>query len=477
MSIKGTPRGSEETLTASSDSFWDVGNYKRTVKRVDDGSKLCDEFMKMVTERAEIEARYAAKLKAWAKKWEEVIKAGSEYGSMEEAFKGAVDEANSRASVHTQCRDDLLNDVVELVKKWKGDNYQKSMFQWKQVKEAEEGFARAQKPWAKLLMKVMRSRKAYHNAAKATEQAKKLQIEASSDPNVPQEKFKKLTDAVEKARRDMQKCEDKYNDRLENISKDNPRYERDMTEQFERCQAFEQKRKDFFKDALMKYHSCLDVSRKSEFSGIFLHMSTTFQMADSSKDLDYWSRLHGVAMPKNWPRFEPYDEDLHGSMRRGTGSYENGERSSMGYDSTSVDYDNPREYTEPSAGYQQQPSTYDQPSSGYMQPPPAALEYSAPSYNQVQSAPQQYNDAEQSNPFSHQDSTEEDEFGAIPPPMDDLAVPVLALYDYEAAEDDELSFKAGEIVTKLSERDDQGWCRGRINHRTGLFPAEYVEAL
>ncbi|EDO42689.1 predicted protein [Nematostella vectensis] len=439
MSIKGTPRGSEETLTASSDSFWDVGNYKRTVKRVDDGSKLCDEFMKMVTERAEIEARYSAKLKVWAKKWEEVIKAGSEYGSMEEAFKGAVDEANSRASVHTQCRDDLLNDVVELVKKWKGDNYQKSMFQWKQVKEAEEGFARAQKPWAKLLMKVMRSRKAYHNAAKATEQAKKLQIEASSDPNVPQEKFKKLTDAVEKARRDMQKCEDKYNDRLENISKDNPRYERDMTEQFERCQAFEQKRKDFFKDALMKYHSCLDVSRKSEFSGIFLHMSTTFQMADSSKDLDYWSRLHGVAMPKNWPRFEelpselnrrPYDEDLHGSMRRGTGSYEN-----------------------------------------------AALEYSAPSYNQVQAAPQQYNDAEQSNPFSHQDSTEEDEFGAIPPPMDDLAVPVLALYDYEAAEDDELSFKAGEIVTKLSERDDQGWCRGRINHRTGLFPAEYVEAL
>ena len=42
--------------------FWAPNNYKRTVKRVDEGAKLCDDMMKLVSERAEIEGLYATKL-------------------------------------------------------------------------------------------------------------------------------------------------------------------------------------------------------------------------------------------------------------------------------------------------------------------------------------------------------------------------------------------------------------------------------
>ncbi|CAF1042799.1 unnamed protein product [Rotaria sordida] len=48
--------------------------------------------------------------------------------------------------------------------------------------------------------------------------------------------------------------------------------------------------------------------------------------------------------------------------------------------------------------------------------------------------------------------------------------PVRALYDYEAQEPDELSFKQ-------EDEDDQGWCKGRVGNRVGLYPATYVEVL
>ncbi|KAI9093111.1 hypothetical protein DFS34DRAFT_273381 [Phlyctochytrium arcticum] len=40
---------------------------------------------------------------------------------------------------------------------------------------------------------------------------------------------------------------------------------------------------------------------------------------------------------------------------------------------------------------------------------------------------------------------------------------------------DELSFRSGEIISDVKPADDEGWFRGTLNGRTGIFPGNYVE--
>lgn len=139
---------SDEKLVASkSDSFWDPGNYKRTVKRTEDGFRLCTDLMTLIQERAEIEKNYGKSLKTWSKKWSEIIEKGPEYGTMEAAWKAVLEEADRRCDMHTAIKDNLVDKVCNNIKQWQKDNYHKSMMTLKEKKEFEDSFKKVSHPF------------------------------------------------------------------------------------------------------------------------------------------------------------------------------------------------------------------------------------------------------------------------------------------------------------------------------------------
>lgn len=53
-----------------------------------------------------------------------------------------------------------------------------------------------------------------------------------------------------------------------------------------------------------------------------------------------------------------------------------------------------------------------------------------------------------------------------------------ALYQYKAQNDDELTFKEGDIITIISKDiEDKGWWKGELNGRIGVFPDNFIELI
>jgi len=59
-------------------------------------------------------------------------------------------------------------------------------------------------------------------------------------------------------------------------------------------------------------------------------------------------------------------------------------------------------------------------------------------------------------------------------PANEAKPSAIALYDYEAQEENEISFKEGDIITNLNFVTDDWW-EGVVDGKCGLFPGNYVQ--
>ncbi|XP_026575784.1 protein kinase C and casein kinase substrate in neurons protein 1 [Pseudonaja textilis] len=427
------------------DSFWEVGNYKRTVKRIDDGYRLCNDLMNCVHERAKIEKAYAQQLVDWAKRWRQLIEKGPQYGSLEKAWMAIMTEADKVSELHQEVKNSLLNDDFEKVKNWQKDAFHKQIIGgFKEAKEAEDGFRKAQKPWAKKMKELETAKKVYHLACKEEKLAMTREANSKAEQSITPDQQKKLQDKVEKCKQDVQKALEKYEKVVEEVKKGTPQYMESMEQVFEQCQQFEEKRLNFLKEVLLDIKRHLNLAENSSYSKVYRELEQTIRVADAQEDLRWFRNTCGPGMPMNWPQLEEWNPDATQTINRREKPKKNeggntpnasggGEATAQGGDRGSVS-----------------------------------------SYERGQAYTGEWSDDEGGNTYNSNEangganSFEEETVGK--------GVRVRALYDYDGQEQDELSFKAGDELTKLGEEDEQGWCRGRLdNGQLGLYPANYVE--
>lgn len=415
-------------LCPDSESFWEPGNYKRTTKRVEDGYRLCNDLVQLIQERCDIEKNYAKSLNSWSKKWNDTISRGPEYGTTEAAWRSVLSEADRINELHLKIRDKLMDNVMSEIKHWQREKYHKSMLQIKEKKEIDEEFKRVQKPWAKALERVNRSKHEFHTACKNEKTLMNQERNAASDTSISQDQQRKIKERVSRAREEVTRCKEKYELALKEIGQLNPRYVTEMTQVFDKCQEMEEERLKFFKDVLFDIHDCLNISKNPELPNIYEEFRHTLQNADAAKDLRWWSDTYGVGMNMAWPQFEPFSEEFRDIIK-------DPKAKKVLTTNDGITLINQHKFSE-----------------------------ELPEWNESFTTNGSLADSGDSENNNGTD-------------CGGNGVPVRALYDYEGAEVDELSFKQGDVFEKLEDEDEQGWCKGRKDNRIGLYPANYVEVL
>jgi len=281
---------------------------------------------------------------------------------------------------------------------------------------------------------------------------------------------KKMQDRVQKSKEDVQKAKEKYEAALDEINGYNPKYMEDMTVVFDKCQDMEAQRLQFFKEIMFNIHKCLNISQDPVLPQIYEEFYHTVNNADHEKDLKWWSNTHGVNMAMNWPYFEEYTEEFRdiakGRSKEAIPGIMLINQRPVGEDVHEFPPVNNKVARKPVTRVIPTDVTSETKTEGKPKEKVENANRSPAITNGTRS---------EANPFEEEEWDEEG--GEALVDTGEPGIPVKALYDYDGAESDELSFRQGDVFEKLEDEDEQGWCKGRKDGRVGLYPANYVEVV
>ncbi|CAB3411609.1 unnamed protein product [Caenorhabditis bovis] len=473
-----------------STGFWEIGNYKHNVKRIKDGLDQLDDFSKMNRERAEIEAKYSKMLANYSEKWRLHVDRAVPTGCIKTVWNALIEEAITTSNVHNNLKEHLLEDVIKETSNYRKNNLHVSVFKGpKEIREIEDGYDKAQKPWKKRYDKMEEKRQKYFSACRQEKSALVNLQNCQADSSISADGTTKFRERHEKMKEEVQKTRVEYEKALANLNEYRSVYEEAMNHVFKCCQDRELQRSQFLIDMIsitQKFE--LDLIKNSQLAGLHQQLEQTILSSNTEaikKDLSQWSKVYGVEANCQWPVFVEYSPEIRNIASKGGSAAKtvggvvltrqiivNDDVPPLSTASISAPSITTNVSTNFETGKGSPKSSSDSDTNTF-----DSRKHNKYNSKKLQQHQQQnWNQANgpESPPLSTAtpDSSKYGDFEEFT-----ICKTGVVLYDYKPAENDEIQLQKGETIDVLSEPDSLGWCTGRSKGNIGLFPASYVQCI
>ena len=303
------PQGQTTPERALSNPWYDKGfcephQYRAAIDRCKGGYESCELFIDIFSERAKIERNYVADLKKWATASIKDISQSKEFGTNKKAWIEAIRASEEIGTTHADLVQRLQENVIDRMVSYKKDNYGKSILHVKKIKDFERDFERAQRTYLKVLDKISKAKKEYHDAHRLLKKAETAEKIIDSDYGAEPEQKKKLKLSVDTYRKQAEALKSKYQQYITDMTNLRPSYQDSMKEVLDRTHAFEHKRLTHFKDSIAALQQALVIGDDAHLKQMSLSFIEALKTHNAEEDIQWWNAHFGSDTNTAWPTFE-----------------------------------------------------------------------------------------------------------------------------------------------------------------------------
>lgn len=411
-----------------SDDLWD--KFEVVCKKISNGKNFTGTVSKFLQKRAQIEREYAKNMVKLCK--DKTFAGDLEVGTLKDCWQTYRDDLEAMANKHDALAEET-NTLFETITTYltEARGFRKTLVAngdkvTKELRAAERKEATAKQNYEKL-KKAQEESEEEANKASGTAKEAKLKKNAEAATKKAETGDLEYREAVKQLQGSQQKF---YHDEMPKILDD--------------LQKLEEERIDKMKDWFLRVVATQETIPPAVTSAA-QSMRKASEAIDRATDISNFISQTKSGLPKPpEAKYEPYVSESPMLSRQGS-----------------------RMTINPSQGSALQQQTSRQNSTNSLTGSPAPVKASEP----IVSSPPAASAAAASNPATAAAAAAN---AANSSPKVTRTI-VRALYNYDATEDNELSFKANERITVI-QKDDSGWWHGELNGQIGIFPSNFVES-
>jgi len=303
------PQGQTTPERALSNPWYDKGfcepnQYKAAIDRCKGGYESCELFIEIFSERAKIERNYIADIEKWSATSIKEISQSKEFGTNKKAWMDSIRASKELANTHNEIVQRLQDNVIDKMVNFKKENYGKSILHVKKIKEFEHDFEQVQKSWIKLLDKINKAKRDYHDAHRQLKRAETAEQIIDSDRGAEDEQKQKLKLSVSTYKKQTEALKSKYQQYITDMTNTRPNYENAMKEVLDRTHAFERKRLAHFQASFTALHQSLVIDKDPHLGTMTESFKKAIESVGIEKDIQWWNSHFGSDTNTAWPTFE-----------------------------------------------------------------------------------------------------------------------------------------------------------------------------